>query len=326
MRSSGELYLRLLDRTVYRSYTPSPIVSKHSPKEDAQGTDAGTGEGSALTRGTALGVRARIEAAAPSLGPGDAKVTQLLLEQPEAVIYQSVSEVADGAKTSTATVVRFAQKLGFKGFHELKLALAQELAAFEQQPVDGRSSILERVASAGAQSIRDAAALVDMESFEAAAAILDSARRVLWVGIGTSAPLAQDAAYRFRAIGIDSEAPADAHVQHVAGRLLAPDDACVAISHTGSTRETLEVVTAAGSAGAPTIAITSFLHSPLTELVDVFLTAGSRELGFRLEAMASRLAHMAVLDALLVSVAEKDEERSSRALDLYADVLTEHRY
>jgi DNA-binding MurR/RpiR family transcriptional regulator len=252
-----------------------------------------------------------------------------LLERPDTVIYESVSEVADAAGTSTATVVRFAQKLGFKGFHDLKLALAQDLAAFghepgERAPEDERS-VLDRVTSAGAQSVKDAAALISLDAFHDAVSIINSARRVLWVGVGTSAPLAQDAAYRFRAIGVESEAPADVHVQHVASRLLDSADACISISHTGSTRETLAVVEAAKSAGARTIAITSFLHSPLTEIADVVLTAGSREVGFRLEAMASRLAHMAVVDALLVAVAEQDEERSRRALDLYTDVLSEHR-
>jgi RpiR family carbohydrate utilization transcriptional regulator len=296
-------------------------VTRHPP------LDSDTAEVPPAGRVAPVGVRARIGAAGPTHGGADARVARLVLEQPDTVIYQSVSEVADAAETSTATVVRFAQKLGFKGFHELKLALAQDLATFERKHANSdEQSVLERVTAAGARSVQDAAVLVNADAFEAAVGILNRARRVLWVGVGTSAPLAQDGAYRFRAVGVESEAPADVHVQHVAGRLLDPSDACVAISHTGSTRETLAVIEAARTAGAHTIAITSFLHSPLTDLADVSLTAGSREVGFRLEAMASRLAHMAVIDALLVAVAERDPERSERALDHYTHVLGEHRF
>jgi RpiR family transcriptional regulator, carbohydrate utilization regulator len=274
-------------------------------------------------------VRARVEAIAQSLQPGEAKVARLLLDAPEAVIYQSASEFAEAAGTSTATVVRFAQKIGFKGFHELKLKLAQDLAVFKHQQLElaegAAESVLARVTAVGAQSVADAAALVSPQAFDEAVATLHGARRVLFAGVGTSFPLVQDASYRFRTIGIDTDAPPDVHVQHVAGRLLRAGDACVAISHTGSTQETLMVVEAAKVAGAATIAITSFLRSPLTELADIVLTAGSREVSFRLEAMASRLAHMAVVDALLVAVAEQDEERSRLALDLFADVLGEHR-
>jgi DNA-binding MurR/RpiR family transcriptional regulator len=111
------------------------------------------------------------------------------------------------------------------------------------------------------------------------------------IGVGTSAPLAQDAAYRFRIAGVLAEAPHDVHVQHVSARLLGPGSVCVCFSHTGQTRETLGSVTAARNAGAVTIAIISFFRSPLTKLVDLVLVAGSGETDYRVEAMASRVAH-----------------------------------
>lgn len=43
---------------------------------------------------------------------------------------------------------------------------------------------------------------------------------------------------------------------------------------------------AAKLGGATTIAVTSLSRSPLTEIADVILVAGSRELSFQLEAMA----------------------------------------
>jgi RpiR family carbohydrate utilization transcriptional regulator len=171
----------------------------------------------------------------------------------------------------------------------------------------------------------DATATVDEAAFQATVDLLATSRVVLFAGVGTSAPLAQDAAYRFRAIGVHAEAPPDAHVQHVTARLLRPEDLCIAISHTGSTRETLATAGAAKAAGAATAAITSFARSPLTEIVDHVIVAGARETAFRLEAMASRLAHVAVLDALLVAVAFLDEARAQHALELYTDAISEHR-
>jgi RpiR family carbohydrate utilization transcriptional regulator len=274
----------------------------------------------------------RIRAQLSSLQPSDARVAQLIIDEPDAVIYQSVSELAEAAGTSTATVVRCAQKLGFRGFHHLKLALAQERAAFDgpgrepETAADPRVAVLEQVTRAGAETVRDAGALVAPEAFDAAVTAIAEARRVLFVGVGTSGPLAQDAAYRFSAIGLLAEAPSDMHVQHVLARLLGPEDVCVAVSHSGSTRETLTVTEAAGLSGATTVAITSFAPSPLSDLADHTIVAGAREVSFRLEAMASRLAHLALLDALLVAVASRDEARAQAALGVYADVVGEHRY
>lgn len=271
------------------------------------------------------GLLARIRASLPSMSPSDARVGRTIIDSPASVIHQSVTEFAAAAGVSTATVIRCTKRLGLKGFHDLKLTLAQEIAAFRPVTDQRGSTVLSRVTAAGAESVRDAGTLISADLFDAAAKALADARRILVVGVGTSAPLALDAGYRFRAIGLETEAPADAHVQHVSARLLQPTDLCFAFSHTGSTRETLRTVEAARSAGARVLLITSYLRSPIADISDLVLTAGSPEVSFHLEAVASRLAHLAILDALLVAVAELDPERSERALDLYAKALTEHR-
>jgi hypothetical protein len=75
---------------------------------------------------------------------------------------------------------------------------------------------------------------------------------------------------------------------------------------------------------AATVAVTGFLRSPLTELAGLTLLAGARELTLRLEAVAGRPAHMAVLDALPLDVVRRTEPRAHAALDRYSDVLSEH--
>lgn len=283
-------------------------------------------------RPPAANVLARIRSVLPSLQPSDTRVATAILDLPEDVVYQSVSEVAESAGTSTATVVRCAQKLGFRGFHDLKLALARELSTFDvaadesARTVDPRLATLAQVAAVGAMTVGEVAALVDPAAFEAVVDAISNATRVLFCGVGTSAPLAQDAAYRFSSIGVTADAPPDVHVQHVRAALLEPGSVCVAISHTGSTQETLAAVASAQAAGALRVAITSFARSPLTESVDHVILAGTREVSFQLEAMASRLAHLAILDALLVSVAARDDARSQRALSVYSDVLSRHRF
>lgn len=87
----------------------------------------------------------------------------------------------------------------------------------------------------------------------------------------------------------------------------------------------LEAVRAAQAAGATTVAITSFAHSPLTEPVDRLALAGTRDVLFGHEGMASRLARLALLDAVLVSVASCDEARSQAALWVCTEMPGDHR-
>jgi DNA-binding MurR/RpiR family transcriptional regulator len=236
------------------------------------------------------------------------------------------------ADASPATVVRCCQRIGYRGFQDLKLALARGEGRSQHQPSveigarDSASAVLDKVFLSSAAALRDARSIVDRANFETATVTLDRARTILFAGVGTSAPLAQDAAYRFSTLGLAAMSPVDIHAQHVAARLLRPQDVCLTVSHTGSTRETVAVTASAREAGATTIAVTSFGKSPLTEVADLVLVAGGPELSYRLEAMSSRIAHLTLLDALYVALAQRRRSRAERALDLTAEILADHRF
>lgn len=61
-----------------------------------------------------------------SLVPSEARVARLVIEAPAEVIHLSVTELADEANTSATTVMRFCRRLGFKGYQDFKIALAQD--------------------------------------------------------------------------------------------------------------------------------------------------------------------------------------------------------
>jgi DNA-binding MurR/RpiR family transcriptional regulator len=221
--------------------------------------------------------------------------------------------------------------LGFRGYHDLKLSLARDsgpagVAAGDIHASDPPQDVLRKVLAFDAAAIGDSLGTLDPDSFAAAVEAIDSAASILFVGVGTSAPLAQDAAYRLLTIGISTQAPADAHIQHVAARMLTARDVCFAVSHTGSTRETVAAVAAARTAGATTMAITSFSRSPLTDVADIVLVAGGGERSFRIEAMASRIGHLSVLDAIFVAIAMRRPERAKTALEESGKTLSEHRF
>lgn len=278
------------------------------------------------------GVLARIRAQLPGLTAVDRRVANYVLAHHARVTDLSVSDVAAAAGTAASSVVRCCQRLGFKGFHELKLALAREGGPVAQiitgdvAEGDPPGAILRKTFAAQSRAIGESLATLDEGAFGRAVGALAGAGRVLCVGVGTSAPLAQDAAYRLQTIGVDASAPPDVHVQHVRARLLTPADVCLAVSHTGATRETVAAVGAARAGGATTLAITSFAHSPLIDLADIALVAGSRETLFRLEAMASRIVHLLVLDALFIALGLRLGARARAALDAYGEVIAEHRY
>lgn len=290
----------------------------------AVNTSTAAGTGAEPTGGS---VRERIRGLAPSLSPTGKRIAEVVMRDPGHIVELTVTDLAVESGTSLASVVRFCQDLDLRGFGDLKLRLAAETASSHEADTAAESSagMLADVLRSSADALRAAASSVDTSAFAAVVDLVAQARHLLVVGVGTSAPLAQDCAYRLRSIGLLAEAPADVHVQHVSAAVLRSDGAVLAISHTGQTRETLAAATAARAAGASVVAVTSFHRSPLTELCDYALVAGSSETRHQVEARASRLVHSAVLDALHVAITHERADLTGPAGDMTARVVAEHR-
>lgn len=275
------------------------------------------------------GIRRRIS----QLSPVEATVASVLLGHGDHLIYQSASEIAAQAGAALSTVVRTCKNLGFKGFQDLKLSLARENRVpapseihTDVSDADQPRDILRKLQASGSSAIDFGVSHVDPDQFDLAVARLSAARNILCLGIGTSAPLAQDAAYRFLWLGRHAQAPNDVHVQHVRASLLGADDVALVISHTGSTRETVAAATSARERGASVVTVTSYPRSPLAAVSDIVLVAASEETSYRVEALASRIAHLVVLDALWVATALTIGKSALDCTRRIADVISEHRY
>lgn len=269
-------------------------------------------------------VAERIRALGTQRSGAGERISVVIQDRPSTVVGMTVTDLASVSQTSVGSVVRFCQELGFRGFQDLKIQLAGDLSATRQPGTDS-GPLPRRILNETATAIADAAAAIDLVMFNRAVEFLDSAGRVLVAGVGTSQPIAADAAYRLQLAGVSAVTMADGHGQHVAAALLTPSDVCLTVSHTGQTRETLMATEAARSAGARTIGLSSFARSPLSQVCDVMLVAGSTETGYRVEAMTSRFVHLAVIDALFVALAERNPARAERAHNTALEAVAAHR-
>jgi DNA-binding MurR/RpiR family transcriptional regulator len=298
-----------------------PHVENQIPTPTSPQSQSPTPAQTPTQASTTQAVLAQIRSALPSLRPSDAKVAQAVLDAPDAVTAQTVAEVAAAADVAEATVIHCCKELGFSGFQHLKFALARDHAPassllHEQQRLGTGSASAEVIADvlrSTARALDDVPGTLDLRQFDAVVDAIVNARRVCVIGALPSLMLAEDAAYRLSTIGRPAEAPATDTAQRLACSLLTPGDLCLLISHTGATKQSFAALDAAAAAGATTAAITSFARSRLAGAVDHALIAGAAAVSVRVEAMASRFAHLAVLDALYVAVVLRDEERALQA-------------
>lgn len=274
------------------------------------------------------GMLARIATIRAALPPTAGRIADFITAHAADVVHMSVTEVAEGAGASEGSVVALCQQLGARGFQQLKISLARDLV----QPVqfihedltrtDDTATVIDKIFRSNLQALQDTLKVLDAAAMGRAVAAILKAKRVEVYGIGSAAPIAEDANYRLLRIGIESKVVLDSHVQAISASLTGPDVAVMTISHSGSTHETLAATRLAKEAGATTICVTNYGKSPIQRLTDIVLHTMAKETGFRTEAMTSRIAQLAIVDALVSCVALATYDRAVATITKTFEVLS----
>ncbi|MDF2666813.1 MAG: transcriptional regulator, partial [Microbacterium sp.] len=268
-------------------------------------------------------VTARIAAVRNSLQPSERRVADLIVDEPDAVIELTAQQIADRVGVGRSSVVRACQTFGYRGYPQLRVALAAERGSRTVAPtaqdgaLGGIRSAIDRIAD----DLRSVTSLLEAEGVSEAVAAVVAARRLLVVASGLSAPVATDLAMRLTAVGRPAETVGDPIGQQIAARHLAPDDVCVVISGSGANEASLRAASAARAAGARVIALTSFSASPLTDRADLSLVLASGGT-FRDELEhTSRIAHAVFAEAFVDAVAAARADDSALARSRVLEIL-----
>jgi DNA-binding MurR/RpiR family transcriptional regulator len=229
------------------------------------------------------------------------------MQQPERVVHLSMAQVAQACGVSDTTVLRFCRNAGFQGYTDLKISIARDITSPTQiihddiVAGDSPGTIARKVFLSNIQAMYDTLEVLDESALSKAIDLLSSARRILIVGVGTSAPIVQSTYNMFMRLGLNCKAQTDSYLQLMEVALLGPGDLVVGISQSGTSHDPVLTLKQAKANGAATICITGNAQSPITKHADVTLLSIAREA--RIEAIASRLAQMSIADALYVIVA-----------------------
>ncbi|HEX7002701.1 MAG TPA: MurR/RpiR family transcriptional regulator [Trueperaceae bacterium] len=250
----------------------------------------------------------KLESARSAVGPARQKVIDFVLRHPEDVIFLSITELAQQALVSEATIVRLFQEMHYRGYQDFKIRLSRELSGDHQQldhnidEGDRPSQVLRSLVNLSVDTLRSTVQIVDENALAAVVDALAQAKRIEFLGVGGSGAVAQDAYHKFLRLGIPVNAVSDGHNAAQVCAVLVPGDVAVFVSHSGSTKDILEAAQLAKEAGATVVAVTRYGRSPLTRIADLSLHTLSAETRYRSEAISSRIAQLVLIDTLMLSL------------------------
>ena len=152
------------------------------------------------------------------------------------------------------------------------------------------------------------------------------AKRIFVFGVGTSSVIATDAAYRLSQLGVHAYAYTDILQMGVMAKNMGDGDVAFGISHSGMTKAVVDTMRAAKQAGATTMALTSFVKSLLNEESDYSICVYADEKNYPVEAVSARVAHICIIDALMLTIASFNYDDYAKHISLRNAALDNIRY
>lgn len=249
-----------------------------------------------------------IEQRLPDLSRTEQRIARWVLQHPRQAAGSKLAAVAEACHASEPSVIRFCRHIGLAGFRDFTIRLTESLsrpAIFVHRDVSRDDSTLDAVAKVMDASIR---ALVNVRAttssmpFDEAIAAMTSTRQLTFIGFGASGHVAADACHKFFRLGIPCNTATDTPTALQTAAIAAPKDVLVIISLGGSSPDLDRVAQIATGRDAAVIGITDS-ESLLASSVRILFPCDALDDANIYTPMSSRLAHLAVLDALQTSLA-----------------------
>jgi DNA-binding MurR/RpiR family transcriptional regulator len=280
---------------------------------------------------------ARVRAAMPHLSKSMLRIAQFLTTNPQAVLDLPVDELAVAAQTSAATVTRFCQLLGYSGYRALRISAAADAgrstlvepwtreAGQMFDPRDSPADIVRNLLAARLSVLQAAVDLLDVAAVERVAKAARLSRHIDIYGVGGSGMAAVSLQRSLYRIGLNAHAWTEVHLGLASAALLDRQCLAVALSNSGKTRETAEMVSLARKRGALSVALTSDPLSLVAQAAEVHIQTSPSDDYLQPGELAAQAGQLFAIHALYMLAARDDPGRAERALSLTAAAVVDHR-
>ncbi|WP_424935387.1 MULTISPECIES: MurR/RpiR family transcriptional regulator [Bacteria] len=265
------------------------------------------------------------------------KIADVISEHPTAPVELTITELADRAGTSPATVTRFCRAIGFDGYTQFRVGVASESGrgdadttwqadiGHEFGPDDSPDRVLRTLLSLHIRSLETTTAWLDLREVERVARAIANSRHVDIYGVGGSSVIADEFQGRLYRIGVNAHSWSDVHEGLTSAVLQDADSVAIGISNTGRTDETIQMLSQASASGAFTVALSHDAESWLASVADVALTTAAASPYLRPDDLSVKHSQLLVIDLLYLLVAQHTFGEAAGRLAASAMAVSGHR-
>ncbi len=258
-----------------------------------------------------------IEAQMDGLSPADRQIGRYILDNPDEVLRLSSARLAEETGRSQSSVVKFAQKFGFSGYQDMKFAVSKARAREWRTPGalhstielgDSPATVAQKMLSSKMHAMQQTIAANDERDIARVMDLIDTAGRIHVAGVGASSLVARDFCLKLQKLGRYALHDADSHVQMASVSASKAGDVLFALSHSGTSIETVRIAELAARRGATVVSITGPQQNPIARGADVTLYTIADEERVRSSAITARDAQLMLTDFLFILLLQRQKD------------------
>lgn len=268
-----------------------------------------------------------------SLFNAEIKVADYILNNVNDVIKCNVSELAEKSNVSDATVVRFCQKIGYKGYYQMKIYLAKEIGVTSKsidqsgEEPDNIKGQINKIIGTNIKNLQETAKFINCDVIEKCAALINECEYLYIFAAGNTLTVAQDAAFRLSRIGkIRTISYLIPELQLSSANNITSKDLVLGISHSGSSNLVISALNIAKERGAKIVTITNYAKTPVSKIADYPIITACDDNGYYDDFAMSRIVEIVVIDLLLYFITQLRKNKANESDKEIEEVLSEFRY
>jgi DNA-binding MurR/RpiR family transcriptional regulator len=262
----------------------------------------------------------KIRAERDQMSAIERRIADFILDNSHLLRDYSSQQLADALGISQSSVVKFSQKLGFKGYPDLKFSVGEDFARGDggdenggpaAQPETPHSALAEALWQAKSQAERETRLINPPESLDAIAAAIGAAGKVFIIGLGPDGIPARSFALSLATLGILAVHHFDSALMASAASGARRGDVILVFSEHGRQPALCQVGRQVRDQGGLVVSVTRHTSNPLRALAGAQLLVSAHDERLQVEPLLYQAAVQHLLDLLFVLLCEDGRGRLS---------------
>lgn len=270
-----------------------------------------------------------IKKAYDSLRASEKKVADYILTYYKDYLEVSMSLIATEARVSQPTIMRFVKALGYSGFTQFKYQLIRqqktikEIHGYTISREDTLDDIPAKIIQTTVKMLEDTLQYLHIKEYKLAVERILQAKQISIYSVENSNCVAQDLMTKLLYLGISCRYYDDYYLQSINASTLDKEDLAIAISYSGNSKNTVEVMRIAKKRKAKTMVLTNKEDAMLKQYGDIMLYTHNEQNLYG-NAIFSRTTQLSIVDMLYMGILISDYDMYSKRIDNYSKLI-EHR-